>query len=63
MKPYAAAIRADIEAAVEQAASMLDQARQVPEGWVTPDGGSVVRSLESLRSVRGPVAVGDVAGR
>lgn len=38
MKPYAAAIRADIEAAVEQAASMLDQARQAPEGWVTPDG-------------------------
>lgn len=31
-------IAADIEFTAQQAISLLDQARQVPEGWVTPDG-------------------------
>jgi len=38
MKPYIAAIQRDIETTAQQALALLDQARAVPEGWVTPDG-------------------------
>ncbi|MBA2706638.1 MAG: mitomycin antibiotic biosynthesis protein, partial [Gemmatimonadaceae bacterium] len=38
MSPYASRIRHDIEAAAGEAIAMLDRARQVPEGWRTPDG-------------------------
>src|SRR2546428_5469228 len=38
MKPYIRQIRADIEACAKEAIAALDQARKVPEGWVTPDG-------------------------
>jgi phytanoyl-CoA hydroxylase len=38
MKPYLAGINRDIEATAAQSISLLDRARQVPEGWVTPDG-------------------------
>jgi len=38
MKPYIEAISRDIEAAAQQAIALLDQAKQVPEGWTTPDG-------------------------
>ena len=38
MKPYLADIRRDIEASVAQALALLPQAKQVREGWTTPDG-------------------------
>ncbi len=38
MKPYIDAVNADIEASAATAISLLGEARQVPEGWVTPDG-------------------------
>jgi hypothetical protein len=38
MKRYLPELRRDIEAAAARAISLLDQAKQVPEGWVTPDG-------------------------
>lgn len=38
MKPYLKALHRDIEATAARALSLLDRARQVPEGWVTPDG-------------------------
>jgi hypothetical protein len=38
MKRYIAAIGRDIETAARQALALLPQARQIPEGWVTPDG-------------------------
>lgn len=38
MKPYAAQIRADIEAAARQAVALLPQAKKIVEGWTTPDG-------------------------
>src|SRR5579862_3282380 len=38
MSPYIAAIHRDIETTAQQALALLDRARQVTEGWVTPDG-------------------------
>ncbi|MDQ3815649.1 MAG: phytanoyl-CoA dioxygenase family protein [Armatimonadota bacterium] len=38
MKPYIADLQRDIEATAAQAISLLDQAKKVPEGWVTPNG-------------------------
>jgi hypothetical protein len=38
MQPYIADVSRDIEAAAAQSIALLDQARQVPEGWVTPNG-------------------------
>lgn len=38
LKPYVAALQAEIEETARQALALLDQAKQVPEGWVTPDG-------------------------
>jgi len=38
MKPYLADLQRDIEASAAQAIGMLDRAKQVTEGWVTPDG-------------------------
>jgi ectoine hydroxylase-related dioxygenase (phytanoyl-CoA dioxygenase family) len=38
MKPYVEQIRADIEERAAMAVSMLDQAKQIVEGWYTPDG-------------------------
>lgn len=38
MKPYVGQVRADIEAAAQQARELVDQAKKVPEGWTTPDG-------------------------
>lgn len=35
---HVGAVRRDIDAAANQAISLLDQARKVPEGWLTPDG-------------------------
>jgi len=37
MKPYLDAIHRDIETTAQQSIHLLDRARQVPEGWVTPD--------------------------
>lgn len=37
-KPYLAQIQRDIKASAQQALALLDQAKAVPEGWVTPDG-------------------------
>ena len=37
MTPYIARIREDIDATAREAIAMLDHARQVPEGWLTPD--------------------------
>src|SRR4051812_14064315 len=38
MRPYLQELHRDIEATAAQSLSLLDQARQVREGWVTPDG-------------------------
>jgi phytanoyl-CoA hydroxylase len=38
MKPYAAQISADCDAAAAEAVGLLDQAKVVKEGWMTPDG-------------------------
>jgi phytanoyl-CoA hydroxylase len=38
MKPYLAELARDIDVAARQSLELLDQARQVPEGWVTPNG-------------------------
>lgn len=38
MKPYIDALNSDIEASAATAVSLLGEAKQVPEGWVTPDG-------------------------
>jgi len=38
MKKYATQINRDCELLAKQALSLLDQAKKVPEGWVTPDG-------------------------
>ena len=38
MKPYLAAMQRDLEASAQQALSLLDQAKKIPEGWTTPDG-------------------------
>ncbi|MBW3623323.1 MAG: phytanoyl-CoA dioxygenase family protein [Armatimonadetes bacterium] len=38
MKRYVPDLQRDMEAAAQQAISLLDQVREVPEGWVTPDG-------------------------
>src|SRR3954454_6415507 len=38
MKPYLQELHRDIEATAAQSLSLLEQARQVREGWVTPDG-------------------------
>jgi phytanoyl-CoA hydroxylase len=38
MEPYLQALQRDIEEAARQAIELLGQARQVTEGWVTPDG-------------------------
>ena len=38
MKPYLDEINHDIAATVAQSLSLLDQAKQTREGWVTPDG-------------------------
>ena len=38
MKPYVEALNRDIEATAAQSLALLDQAKRVPEGWVTPDG-------------------------
>ena len=38
MKPYIVDLARDIEAAAAQSIGLLDQAKQVREGWVTPDG-------------------------
>lgn len=38
MKPYLAEIQRDIEASAAQAIALLPEAREVKEGWVTPDG-------------------------
>jgi ectoine hydroxylase-related dioxygenase (phytanoyl-CoA dioxygenase family) len=37
-KPYVEAVRRDIEASAKQALALLDRARQIVEGWTTPDG-------------------------
>lgn len=38
MRQYADRVRDDVYAAMETAVALLDQARRVPEGFVTPDG-------------------------
>lgn len=38
MKPYVAALQRDIQNAVRQAIELLPQAKQIKEGWSTPDG-------------------------
>jgi hypothetical protein len=38
MTPYLEAINRDIEAAARESLALLDQAKRVPEGWVTPNG-------------------------
>jgi phytanoyl-CoA hydroxylase len=38
LKQYLPDLQRDIAATAEQSVAMLDQARQIPEGWVTPDG-------------------------
>jgi phytanoyl-CoA hydroxylase len=38
MAPYLAALNRDIEAAARESIALLDQAKQVPEGWVTSNG-------------------------
>ena len=38
MRPYAERIRQDAELLAQQAISLLDRAKKVPEGWTTPDG-------------------------
>jgi phytanoyl-CoA hydroxylase len=38
MKPYVAAVRADIESAARNALALYDQAKKAVEGWYTPDG-------------------------
>lgn len=38
MKPYLEAVRRDIEASYQQALELMPQAREIPEGWITPDG-------------------------
>ena len=37
-KPYVEAIRRDIEETAQQSIALLPEARQVPEGWITPNG-------------------------
>ena len=38
MKPYLEAINRDIENAARESIALLDQAKKIPEGWVTPNG-------------------------
>ncbi len=38
MKPYLETLNRDIAQAVIESLELLDQAKQVPEGWVTPNG-------------------------
>lgn len=38
MTPYLEALNADIERAAAESIALLDQAKRVPEGWVTPNG-------------------------
>ena len=38
MKPYLTDLQRDIEATAQQSIGLLDQAKQIPEGWTTPDG-------------------------
>lgn len=38
MRRHVEAIRADVEAAAQQALALLDRAEAIPEGWRTPDG-------------------------
>ena len=38
MKPYLEAIQRDLEATAQQSISLLDRAKKITEGWVTPDG-------------------------
>ena len=38
MKPYLSDLQRDIEATAAQSVALLPQAKQTPEGWVTPDG-------------------------
>jgi phytanoyl-CoA hydroxylase len=38
MTPYIADIQRDVEQAAGESLALLDQARKVPEGWVTPNG-------------------------
>ena len=38
MAPYLDAISRDIETAAQESLALLDQAKRVPEGWVTPNG-------------------------
>ncbi|MFH1571198.1 MAG: mitomycin antibiotic biosynthesis protein, partial [Gemmatimonadota bacterium] len=38
LSAYVPELAADIDFAARQAIGLLDRARQVPEGWVTPDG-------------------------
>lgn len=38
MRKYLADIQRDIEAGAQQSLDLLDQAKQIPEGWTTPNG-------------------------
>jgi phytanoyl-CoA hydroxylase len=38
MKPYLADIERDVEAGARQSLALLNEAQQIAEGWVTPDG-------------------------
>jgi hypothetical protein len=38
MRPYIDRVAQDVEEAAQTAIGLLDQAHQIPEGWVTPDG-------------------------
>jgi len=48
MKPYADRVRDDILTAVEEAVAMLDQAKENPNGWSTPDGTLFVKAPEGF---------------
>ena len=38
MKPYLEALNRDVETVARESLALLDQARKIPEGWVTPNG-------------------------
>ena len=38
MRDYVQAINRDVESAAARAIALLDRAKRVPEGWITPDG-------------------------
>ena len=58
MKAYVEAMQRDIMTTVEEAIATLDQAREVPEGWVTPNGCLFIPAPEHFERDKQVMTVG-----